>query len=71
MLKLIYTVILWYSFVVQWGAGEPSLRDRPPAPPPPLGQPSRHGGGGDYKGGGLRYHGLHTSGALFTHGIPV
>ena len=49
--KLIYTVILWYSFVVQsppppWG-GEPSLRDRPP----PRGKPSRQWWG-DYKGMG-------------------
>ena len=41
--KLIYSVILWYSFVVQF----------PAPPPPPWGEPSRHWwGGGRYFLGG-------------------
>ena len=51
--KLIYTLILWYSFVVQFSPS-PRVGNRHIVTPPPWGgEPSRHWWG-DYKGG-VRY----------------
>ena len=48
--KLIYTVILWYRFVVPPQRGEPSLCDPPPPPKGGGDRPDKIKGGGAFKG---------------------